>query len=149
MAVWGRKAIGRYVLVKEEDPVKRGVTYESRFETAIDIPDAIELPLLTALQGLKDRIAGTQTTYIEVKGRKVIMQWKQTGSPAISVGTVITAIIAIAVIYAVYLTLTAVYQILTFLGPEVSGFIMSMLFLMGFFIVMGSFISMIMPRRRE
>jgi len=129
MATWGVPAIGRYVKVSPEERIKRGVVYESRFRTEIDIPDEIELPLLTAFRKLSDWVAGTETRYIYVKGRDVRIQWVSEGSPAL-IETVITAIIAIAVLFAIYLVLTAVYQIVSYFDPQTAGNIFQLMFLM-------------------
>jgi len=148
MATWGIPAIGRYVKVSPEELVKRRIVYEGRFETRIDIPDEIELPLLTAFRRLSDWVAGTETRYVYVKGRDVRIQWVVKGSP-ISISTVVAAILAIGVLFAIYLVLTAVYQIVSIIGTETFGMIFQMMFMMFFMAFFTSILGMIRPRRRE
>jgi len=137
-SVWGVRGIGRYVPVKTSDAVIKDRTYEFRFESFESIPEALELPLLTALQEIGERISGIETTYISCKERDVIVQWKCTtetpevvsaelkeavtklsvGSSPLLIEAVLIGFVAIGMELGVYLTTTAVYQITTFVGAQ-------------------------------
>lgn len=169
MAVWGRRALGRYVPAKTTDEVVAERIYESRYETAVDIPDAIELPLLTAFRGIGDQVSGTETTYISVKGRNVVVQWKsRTASPEIVsaeikeiydevvashspllLEAVVIGFASLAVGFAVYMVLTALYQIVSFIGAETTGMIVQMIFMMMIMVMLTSFIRSITERVRR
>jgi len=161
IAVWGMRAIGRYVPAKITDEVVAGRIYESQFQTTVDIPDFLELPLLTALRSIRDAITGTETTYIKCEGTQVIVQWKsRTASPEVVsaeiketierlgaggspllLEAVVVAFVAIAVGVAVYMVLTALYQIVSFLGAETTSMIFQMIFFMMVWVFLSALIT--------
>jgi len=166
---WGTRAIGRYVPAKTTEEVVRGRIYEAQFKTTVDIPDILELPLLTAIQGIKDQISGTETTYIKCERDKVIVQWKsKTASPEIVSAHIknivaklgvhaspllleafVVAFVSIAVGYAIYMVLTALYQVVSFLGAETTSMIVQMMFFVMLWSFISSFIEPIIRRIRR
>ena len=152
MAVWGTRYIGIYKEVKQEDPIAVGSYYEARFTAPIDIPDNIELTLITAFRGLSDQISGQRTNYIYVSGRTVIIQWYAEHHSPITLGEVVTVILAIAAVYAITLMLQSLYQVLSLLSPENISMILNivMMFLMlNFMTTMIMRFTEFLPRRRR
>jgi len=98
VAEWGTKIVGLSIPVKSEDELTAGKVYQADFSTPIDIPDALEAPLITELCKLRDKVAGSETTYVYVSGRAVTVQWKQVTASPISAGAVVVALLALAII---------------------------------------------------
>ena len=98
MIEWGTKIVGLSSPVKSEDELTAGKVYQADFSTPIDIPDALEAPLITELCKLRDKVAGSETTYVYVSGRAVTVQWKQVTASPISAGAVVVALLALAII---------------------------------------------------
>ena len=141
VAVWGMRAIGRYVEVSEDAEIEHGATYEMRYTTPIDIPDNLEMPIIQALRSLHDYISGTQTTYIYVGGTTIIIQWKAVSTP-ISLSVVAYGIIAILAGLAVTAALTRVYQIVSFLGSDTINLILQTIL----FVAILNLITSMLPR---
>jgi len=116
MAEWGQRAYGRKIAISESDEAIHGQLYEARFTTPVDIPDYIEIQLIEAYRYLYDYVSGTETTYICIGGKDVVIQWRDTGSP-LAISTVIMAIVGIAIIFGIYLVLREIYKILE-VSPE-------------------------------
>ena len=148
MASWGTRYIGIRKEISPSDYVTKGSYYEAVYTTPVDIPDDIELTLLTAFRGLSDKVSGQRTNYIYVKGRTVIIQWYAEHASPLSVETVLTAITIIAVAYAVTMVLSAVYQIVSIVGPEVVGMFLQMM-MMFFMMTMITRFTEFLPRRRR
>ena len=144
MAEWGTKYYGITVPVKEEDEVVKGAMYEAKYETPVDIPDAIEAPLITELRKLSDRVTGQETTYMNVKGRSVTVQWRATTASPISVGTIIAALIVLAAILAIALALVSVGRVY---GAPASTAIIGGGFILVMFAILVFF--MLITRRRK
>ena len=153
MASWGVRYIGIYKEISQSDPIVTGRYYEARFTTPIDIPDDIELALLTAFRGLQDQVSGQRTNYIYVKGRTVIIQWYAEHHSPITVGEVISAILLIAAAYAITMMLQSLYQVLSLVSPENLNMILNivMMFIMMNFATTAitSFVKALPRRRRE
>jgi len=111
MAVWGTRVVGIDIPVRETDELISGKTFEANFSTPVDIPDALEVPLITELYKLKDKVAGSDTSYVYAEGRTVTVQWKQYSASPIAAGTVILALIALAIVLAIALALVSISKV--------------------------------------
>jgi len=123
MPTYGVQQIGLYVPQTEDDIIVKGYVYEDIRRYDINIPPDVYFQLL---QQLRDQIDNSQyglkTQFIEVEGNWVRVQFKQVGSPAITIGIALEIIgIAIAIAFAGYtLSMLAheVYKIISLLGSE-------------------------------
>jgi len=112
MATWGTRIVGLEIPVKESDELIAGKTYEANFSSPVYVPETLEMPLITELCKLRDKVAGSETTYVYVKGRDVTVQWKQKTASPISAGVVVVALLALAIlVLAVSLALVSLSRV--------------------------------------
>lgn len=112
MIEWGTKIVGLSSPVKSEDELTAGKVYQADFSTPIDIPDALEASVMTELCKLKDKVAGSETTYVYVSGRTIVVQWKQHSASPVTAGAVIFGLMALAVVVlAIALALVSISKV--------------------------------------
>lgn len=122
MSDWGTYNYGQKIPISESDEVIHDQLYEARFETTFDIPDSIELPLIQEYRRLYDYLFGVETTYVYVKGKDVIIQWKVTGSPA-AISSILLVMSFVALLFVVFLNLKEVSKIMEPIPKEATTFI--------------------------
>jgi len=109
---WGTKIVGLSSPVKEGDELTAGKVYQADFSTPIDVPDALEAPLITELCKLKDKVVGSETTYVYVSGRTIVVQWEQKSASPVTAGAVIFGLMALAVVVlAIALALVSISKV--------------------------------------
>ena len=153
MAVLGTYYWGAKTPVRDTDTVIDDQIYETYGEFDQDVPEAIALSML---KDWRDRLLtekGIVSNYMAVSGRQWVVQWrKPAGAPIeqspISISTVISAIIAIAVAVALAylaqeLTMLAreTYRVLSLLGPENLSIIVQIMAMMMIFMFLSPIMS--------
>ena len=153
MAVLGTYYWGAKTPVRDTDTVIDDQIYETYGEFDRDVPEAIAL---SVLKDWRDRLLtekGIVSNYMAVSGRQWVVQWrKPAGAPIeqspIAISTVISAIIAIAVVVALAylaqeLTMLAreTYRVLSLFGPENLSMIVQIMMMMMIFMFLSPIMS--------
>ena len=110
MAQWGTMMRGAVHPSSEEDPVVKGVIYEVKGVTDVDIDEVVEMPLILAIRDLPNYVEGVEVVYVKAEGNSVTVHWRAKGSP-LNVGTVALAIVAVAFMIGVPLTVTLMQRV--------------------------------------
>ena len=110
MAQWGTRMKGVVHSSSEDEPVAKGVIYEVKAVTDVDIDEVVEMPLILAIRDLPNYVEGVQVVYVKAEGNSVIVHWREKGSP-LTVGTVALAIVAVAFMIGVPLTVTLMQRV--------------------------------------
>ena len=110
MAEWGTRTLGVVRPSSEDDPVKTGVIYEVEAVSEVEINEVVEMPLIFAIRDLPNYVKGVEVVYVKAEGNSVIVHWRAKGSP-LTVGTVALAIVALAFMIGVPLTVTLMQKV--------------------------------------
>ena len=110
MAQWGTRTSGVVRPSSEDDPVKMGVIYEVEAVSEVEIDEVVEMPLILAIRDLPHYVEGVQVVYVKAEGNLVVVHWRAKGSP-LTVGTVALAIVALAFMIGVPLTVTHMQKV--------------------------------------
>lgn len=135
----------------------KGHIYESRGSFNMPIPEDIGLGLIKDWRDELEAKEGIISNYIEVNGTDFVVQWKVTGTPEPGVvSTIVTAIIAIAVLVAAYYALSGLSAVIhetgelaSVLGPENLSLLLNIVFFFFMLMMFSPMISMIteLPKR--
>ena len=110
MAEWGARTLGVVHPSSEDDPVKTGVIYEVEAVSEVEIDEVVEMPLILAIRDLPNYVEGVKVVYVKAEGNSVTVHWRARGSP-LTVGTVALAIVALAFMIGVPLTVTLMQKV--------------------------------------
>jgi len=146
----GIKYWGTYRRVPENYAVVAKRMYESRGELNQELPPEIALSFLYDWRNKLEVEHGIKTQYIEVTGKKAVIQWYVTEASPIAVSTIAAMIAAaflgIAIGYALSqlaLTIKETGELLSVLGPENTSMFLSIIMFAMILYLMGPMISLI------
>lgn len=151
MPEWGTRYYGAVVPIKKDTVLVAGNRYQAEFKTPIDIPDAIEMPIIVQMRKLKDEAEGSETTYIYVKGRKILVQWYQRTASPITAGAVILGLMALSIlVLAIGLVLVSIGRVVGApAGSFLLGFGAVIVLLLVLFLVILPAVGITKPLRRK
>jgi len=128
----GERISGVLVPVPADAPFVHGVIYEARLTSELWIPDWLQLQAMQAVMKLTDYLKGTETFYVAIDGKNVIVQF--TGRSPIAVATVVALITAALYLLMIVIIAWTVHRIITPIEAGSSIIILGLIVLGAYFV---------------